>query len=107
MKHLTPAEMAACKAVAMTPQERAAPIIVAILIEANVTEAELASDIRTKRVAAVRQIVMTALYDRGFTLIEIGGLLGRDHTTVLAGIRAARARAAESAPVMFKSRRAA
>ena len=101
MKHLTPAELSACKAIAMTAQDRARPVIMAILKSAKVTEAEFASDIRTERIAHTRQIIMAALHDRGFSTTQIGALLGRDHTTVIHGIRAAYDRA----PMVFKSRR--
>ena len=106
MKHLTPAEMAACKAVAMTPQERARPIILAILKECRVTKKELASDLRSDRVARARQIIMAALHDRDFPVKQISALLGRDRTTVNHGIEAEKARAAAT-PVMFRSRRTA
>ena len=102
MNALTTAEIAACKAVATSAQTRARPVIVAILKECGVTIAELTSDIRTDRIAHTRQIIMAALYDRGFSTVEIGGLLGRDHSTVIHGIRATNARA----PMEFKSRRA-
>ena len=99
---LTSAEIAACKAVASSAHTRARPVILAILKECRVTVEELTSDTRTDRIAHARQIIMAALHDRGFSTTEIGGLLGRDHTTVIHGIRAANARA----PMKFKSSRA-
>ena len=43
---------------------------------------------RYRRVAWPRQEAMAAAHRAGFSLHEIGKFLGRDHTTVLAGIRA-------------------
>ena len=92
---MTPAEVRYCTALMMSAKERAAPLIQQILDRTDVTSGELCSDIRTARISNVRQLIMAALHDRGFTTTEIGALLGRDHTTVCHGIRAAKARAAK------------
>jgi chromosomal replication initiation ATPase DnaA len=48
---------------------------------------------RTHGLSCARQDFMRAAYDAGFSLSEIGKVLGgRDHTTILHGIRQARAR---------------
>lgn len=44
---------------------------------------------RTKRVSAARQEVWARMYECGFSLPEIGFMFGRDHTTILYGIRTA------------------
>ena len=62
----------------------------------GVTVAELRGPIRERRVAWPRQDFMLAANKAGHSLTRIGDYLGgRDHTTVLHGIRRARERAAE------------
>lgn len=58
--------------------------------------AELRGPSRCRYVAWPRQDAMRLLQDAGFSLPEIGRYLGgRDHTTILEGIRASKAREAE------------
>ena len=49
---------------------------------------------RNKRVSHARQLGMFIARERGATLQQIGNILGRDHTTVMYGIRAEKARRA-------------
>ena len=49
---------------------------------------------RNKRVSHARQLGMFIARERGATLQQIGDILGRAHTTVMYGIRAAKARRA-------------
>ena len=49
---------------------------------------------RNKRVSHARQLGMFIARERGATLQQIGNILGRDHTTVMRGIRAEKARRA-------------
>ena len=49
---------------------------------------------RNKRVSHARQLGMFIARERGATLQQIGDILGRSHTTVMYGIRAAKARRA-------------
>lgn len=44
---------------------------------------------RLGRVVAARHMLFVALWKAGFSLTEIGHLLHKDHTTVLAGLRKA------------------
>lgn len=59
----------------------------------HVTRGDVLGRGRTKRVAQARHAVMRALRDMGMSYPEIGRLLGRDHTTVLAALRKAPANA--------------
>ena len=47
---------------------------------------------QNKRVSHARQLGMFIARERGATLQQIGNILGRDHTTVMRGIRASSAR---------------
>ena len=49
---------------------------------------------QNKRVSQARQLGMFIARERGATLQQIGDILGRDHTTVMYGIRAEKARRA-------------
>lgn len=51
---------------------------------------------RNRRAAHARQDVWLDLHEAGWTLKEIAAPFGRDHTTVMHGIKAARARRAEA-----------
>jgi chromosomal replication initiator protein len=56
----------------------------------NVPAAEIMSRNRRRRVTLVRYVCMAALRERhGVSLLEIGDLFDRDHTTCLYGIRKA------------------
>lgn len=57
----------------------------------HVTVEEVASRARSKRVCAARRVVFARLRSLGLSLPEIGRILGRDHTTVLVGLRKAAA----------------
>ena len=49
---------------------------------------------QNKRVSHARQLGMFIARERGATIQQIGDILGRAHTTVMYGIRAAKARRA-------------
>ena len=71
-------------------------IIIAEFAKANgLTVAQLKSPLRTRKYAWPRQVLMVKLWrETGRSLSSIGRALGgRDHTTVIHGIRAATARA--------------
>jgi len=55
--------------------------------ENHVLPEEVCSDSRRKKVSATRMRLYAHLRGLGFSLPEVGALLGRDHTTVLYGIR--------------------
>jgi chromosomal replication initiation ATPase DnaA len=61
--------------------------------EFGVPDAAIRGNSRVRIVAIPRQEVMRRAHDAGFSLHQIGHVLSRDHTTVLHGIKAAKARA--------------
>lgn len=65
-----------------------------VCTERCVPIAELMSDARRAQVAHARQEVMRLAVDAGFSTTQVGRFLGRDHSTVVHGIKAARARLA-------------
>jgi chromosomal replication initiation ATPase DnaA len=61
----------------------------------GISVADLRGPRRDRNLAWPRQDAMAAMRDAGFTLGQIGRYLdGRDHTTILTGIRASKARMA-------------
>lgn len=54
--------------------------------------ADLLGKDRAARLVRPRQLFMLRAAEAGFSTMRIGRFLGRDHTTVMHGIRAARAR---------------
>lgn len=58
----------------------------------GLTLAELQSDSRSYSVTRPRQYAMMLMLEAGYSASEIGRFFRRDHTTVLHGIRAAKAR---------------
>ena len=58
----------------------------------GLTMAELQSDSHAYAVAHPRQYAMMLMLDAGYSASEIGRFFRRDHTTVISGARAARAR---------------
>jgi chromosomal replication initiation ATPase DnaA len=63
----------------------------------GVTVRELYGSSRVGRVARARQAAMLALHQTGrYSLSEIGRLLGRHHTSVMHGVKAAARRAARA-----------
>lgn len=73
--------------------------LVAIAVEVanskGLTFEEMMADTRQRDVAWPRQEFMLAAHREGYSMPEIGALIGRDHTTVLHGIRAAKKREAQ------------
>jgi chromosomal replication initiation ATPase DnaA len=60
--------------------------------EWDVSWGEVIGSIKEQRIVLARQAVMFALHAAGFSSTQIGKALGREHTTVLHGIKAARRR---------------
>jgi chromosomal replication initiation ATPase DnaA len=63
------------------------PMMQEVAAAHHVTVHAIVSSGRTKRVAEARHVVFARLRVLGFSLPEIGALMGRDHTTVLYGLR--------------------
>lgn len=66
------------------------PIILRVAKETGVPIEEIQGLSRAKPVAAARFRAMVRLRDAGYALKNIGYLLGRDHTTIISGIRRGR-----------------
>lgn len=63
-------------------------LVAEICREHHVPIAEVLSRRRNAPIAAVRKVVWAELYhDRGLSYPDIGRLFGRDHSTVLFGVR--------------------
>lgn len=58
----------------------------------GISTAEIYGRSRIGKIAQARQIVMYLCREKGMTLTQIGNLLHRDHTTVMAGIEAEKRR---------------
>lgn len=76
-------------------KRRMAEIAAEVAIANDLTVAELKSEDRTFRITHPRQDAMLQMHKAGFSLPMIGRFFSRDHTTVLYGCRAAKARATE------------
>lgn len=63
--------------------------------ETGVPSGLILSDTRAKHVVDARWLAFFAAREAGFSLKHIGRAMGRDHTTVLHGIRAEKARRAQ------------
>ena len=61
-------------------------LVVARAAEHRVTVADIVGRARTKTITRARHAVMRDLYSLGLSSVEVGTLLGRDHTTVLAAL---------------------
>ena len=62
--------------------------LVDIIAQAHaVTRSDVLGRGRTKQVAAARHALMRALREQGMSYPEVGWLLDRDHTTVIAACR--------------------
>lgn len=68
-------------------------IAASVAADNGLTLAELRGDIRAFEVSRPRQYAMKLMADAGHSQSAIGRFFGRDHTTVMHGIRAAKARA--------------
>lgn len=67
---------------------RMADIVAAVADKHDVTVADLKGPSRVKHIVAARFEAMARMYDLGiWSMPQIGRFFGRDHTTVLNGIR--------------------
>lgn len=63
------------------------PIVEAICHAHYVTSDELLGTSRVTHIVRARYALYSAMRDEGLSYSAIGGLLGRDHTTILEGVR--------------------
>lgn len=75
-----------------TYRRRMTDIAAAVALANDLTVSELKSDARDARICHPRQDAMRAMREEGFSLPVIGRFFKRDHTTVLHGVRASKAR---------------
>jgi chromosomal replication initiation ATPase DnaA len=79
-------------AVTSTSRRRMFHLAARIAAHYGLTVDDFRSPIRRRPIAWPRQEFMLAAHEAGFSMPQIGRFLGRDHTTILHGIRAARKR---------------
>lgn len=70
-----------------TEPETVADLLARVSKRFGVLPAEVLEGEQHKRAAGARHTVSWILYGRGYSLSEIGRELGRDHTSILYGIR--------------------
>jgi len=90
--HLLHLEIKAAVHAVVTPSSD--PVIAtirALCAGTNVTQSEISGRTREHRVTKVRHAVWVSLSDQGFSSTEIAKRFDRDHTTVLSGLKKARA----------------
>lgn len=103
---LTPVAIA--MPVAQSPREAQMAVVEAVALKYGLAAADLLSKRHTKKFAWARHEAMAIIKDRfGLSLPRIGALFGgRDHTTVLSGVRAYEIRRAWCDVVMAMARAA-
>lgn len=75
-----------------SPRMSMRDIAAEVAAEYGMTVADLKRRSRCHWISHTRQEAMRRMFDAGYSLPQIGRLFGLDHTTVLHGVRAARAR---------------
>lgn len=70
-----------------TPRDRTKALIRLIAEDYGLTLEDILGPDRRQRIAHPRQHVMWSLRRMGFSYPHIGQILGRDHSTVVAGVR--------------------
>lgn len=73
-------------------RQKSAAIIATVASECGILPPDILGSSRKPHIAHPRQEVMRRLRELGYSYPRIGRILARDHTTVLHGVRAARAR---------------
>lgn len=73
-------------------------VLMDVAAHADVLAIAIVSDSRARHIAHPRQELMWRLHRLGYSTLEIGRLLKRDHSTVVHGIRAHKARMIVSEP---------
>jgi len=53
----------------------------------NISYEDIMSRSRKRNIVLPRMVLMYKLYQTGFTLMEVGAIFGKDHTTVIHAIR--------------------
>ncbi len=89
---LSPETIAACQEVFNQHRSTVSKIVDAVSEATGIPARHILSQKRTAAVARARQIVMYEARQAGLSLTQIGDAMGRDHTTVMHGIRAEKER---------------
>lgn len=84
---LSPEALAACQAVFAQHRSTVLLIVEAVSEATGIPTQHILSKKRTARIARARQIVMFEARQAGLSYHQIGTALGRDHTTIMHGIR--------------------
>jgi chromosomal replication initiation ATPase DnaA len=93
---LTAADLARCEAISPRRKTPMAEIVRAVSEQTGIPTTAIYGRKRTADIAQARQIVMYLCRREGVKLEAIASYLGRDHTTVLAGINAEKKRRGEA-----------
>ena len=89
---LSPAAIASCKAVYAQNCHTVHQIVDAVAEATGISAKRIMSQRRDAPTARARQIVMYEARQQGLSFSQIGAALGRDHTSVMHGVRAEQAR---------------
>ncbi len=84
---LTKETIAACNQVFIQHRSTVLKIVDAVSEATGIPSKHILSKIRTAPVARARQIVMYEARKAGLSYPQIGRALGRDHSTVVVGVR--------------------
>lgn len=89
---LSAEERRACQDIRAMYLVDVAGILDEIASETQISVSAIKGHSRAREVVRARQLAMHVLRCRGLSLEHIGAIMGRDHTTVLHGVRAEEAR---------------
>ena len=81
-------DLKACEALTEARSGIVADIVSAVSMETGIKPQAIYSNSRRQRVAFARQLVMYVAHRHGVSHSAIGRALGRDHSTIMHGIRA-------------------
>lgn len=84
--------------VTKTPKERNDDIIKVVANKYGILSSTILSDARNKLYVHARHEVMYYLHLKGYSTVQIGKMLNRDHSTVLNGIKQHKIRLERNAP---------
>lgn len=90
--NLSPESIAACKVVFGLHRNRVLELIDAVAAETGIPAKQIRGRCRKAHIVRARQIVMYEARQLGLSLLQIADAMGRDHTTIMHGIRAEQAR---------------
>lgn len=82
----------------MTPRERNLSYIGLVALRHNLTRQDILGYSRTAKVSMARQDCAAFFRERGYSTVEIGRIMKRDHSTILHALKQHRARTNEGVP---------